>query len=362
MTDSEFRGIAKRCNQFLMGHHPRSVRERIQGIADSAYAELESDTYGRGGFLAEFEREIAELLGKEAAVFMPSGTMAQPIALRIWSDRAQNRSIAFHPTCHLELHEQMGYRELHHLEATLLGESDRLFRLEDLRAVKRPLSSLLIELPQREIGGQLPTWEELNSIIDYARETGAKVHLDGARLWECQPYYGRPYSEIVAGFDSAYVSFYKVFRGLPGAALVGPADFIEEARIWMRRQGGNLFQMFPNAISAKIGMDAKLAKIPAYVARASEVAAVLADLPGISVVPERPPTNMMHVYFDAPAERVLDAAGRIAEREKCLLLSWASETPRGTKFELWIGDAGLEIPLERIQALLTEFAQMIAAD
>jgi len=359
MTREEFNQHAAACTQSLGGHKGKSVSDRMRAIADSPYAELRTDVYGRGGFVAEFEKEIAEILGKEAAVFMPSGTMAQPIALRIWADRADNKTVAFHPTCHLELHEHMAYRELHHLEAELLGEPDRLFTLDDLKAVDRPLSSLLIELPQREIGGQLPTWSELSAITDYARALGTKVHLDGARLWECQPYFERPYSEIVAGFDSVYVSFYKIFFGLPGAALAGPADFIAEARIWMRRHGGNLVHMFPNAISAKIGMDAHMSLIPAYVAKAAEVAAILGELPGVTVVPKAPPTNMMHLHFDAPADAVLDAAGEIAIREKCALPGWAKPTARGSMVELHIADAALEIPTERLREVLAELMRIV---
>ena len=358
MIQDEFYASAMACTHFLPDHHWRSVRERMQDIADSPHCEHRADRYGAGGFVEVFEKELAELFGKEAAVFMPSGTMAQQIALRIWADRAANNTVAFHPMCHLHTHEHMAYRELHHLEAVLLGEPDRLFTLEDLKAVERPVSSLLIEFPQRDIGGQLPTWEELGAITAYARSRGMKLHVDGARLWECAPYYRRPYKEIVADFDSVYVSFYKILFGLPGAALAGPADFIAEARIWMRRHGGNLAHMFPNAISAKIGMDKRLPLIPRYVAKAAEVASILNALDGVTVVPNHPPTNMMHLYFDAPKDELMDAVGQIAEREKCLLIAGVNDTERGRMYELSIGDAGLDIPEHRLRDLFTEMLRL----
>ncbi len=353
MTRDEFLQAAIACAESLGDHHRRTPKQRLQEIADSPYAEHARDHYGSGGFVTVLEAEIAELFGKEAAVVMPSGTMAQQIALRIWADRAGNRTVAFHPTCHLEKHEHMAYRELHGLEAILLGESDRLFTLAELEATKS-YSSLLVELPQREIGGQLPSWEELSAILSLAHKSGAKTHVDGARLWECQPFYAKPYREIVADFDSVYVSFYKVLGGLPGAALAGPADFIAEARIWMRRHGGNLANMFPIAISAKAGMDSKLPRISKYVAKASEVARLLNALPGIRTVPVEPPTNMMHVYFDASAAAMMDAVGDVAAREKCLLFSWFAEAPSGCRTELWIGDAGLDLSTERVGKLLSQ--------
>ncbi len=359
MTPDQFREAAAGCTHFLCDHHRKKLRDRFRELSESPLCDERPDNYGRGGFVEKFEREIADLLGKEAAVFMPSGTMAQPIALRIWADRANNKTIAFHPTSHLELHEHMGYRELHHLEAELLGDDSRLFTLDDLKAVEKPIGSLLIELPQREIGGQLPTWDQLRAITDYAKASGMRLHLDGARLWETQPFYGRPYREIVEAFDSVYVSFYKILRGLPGAMLAGPADFIDEARIWMRRQGGNLVVMAPNAISAKIGLDLHVHRIPDYVAKAAEIASILQEFPGVVVEPKAPPTNMMHVYLPTSAERALDACGQIAEQEKTLLFQYFAQSERGTKSEIWIGEAALDVAAERWRELFGQFVGFI---
>ena len=354
MTQEEFQAAILGCTHYLAHHYPRSVSQRMIDIAESPYAEHRSDNYGAGGFVTIFEQEIADRLGKEAAVFMPSGTMAQPIALRIWADRVNNKNVAFHPMCHLQQHEHMAYKELHHLNGILLGEVDRLFTLDDLKKVKEQIGTLLIEFPQRDLGGQLPTWEEFQAIAAYAKSKGMKLHLDGARLWECQPFYNRSYQEIAQDFDSAYVSFYKMLHGLPGAALAGPADFIAEARIWMRRHGGNLHTQFPNAISAKIGMDRHLHRIPEYVARAKEIAQVLNQIDRVTVVPFPTQTNMMHLHFDASVEALMDASGKVAREHKCLLLQHVGDngTVRGT--EISIGEAALDLTNERIKTLFTK--------
>ncbi len=358
MTQPEFIDAVLGCTHYLGHHYPRSVSQRMQDIAESPYAEHRSDNYGNGGFISIFEQEIADLLGKEAAVFMPSGTMAQPIALRIWADRAKNKNVAFHPMCHLQQHEHMAYTELHYLNGILLGEEDRLFTLDDLKAVPEDIATLLIELPQRDIGGQLPFWNELQTIIDHTKSKGMKLHLDGARLWECQPFYQRTYKEIVADFDSVYVSFYKVLHGLPGAALAGPADFIAEARIWMRRHGGNLHTMFPNVISAKIGMDRHLHRIPEYVAKANEITGILNNLNGVMASPNPAHTNMMHLSFDAEKEALLDASGQIARREKVLLIQNLNDVNGWRKTELSIGEAALDLPNHRIRELFTEMLEL----
>ena len=185
-----------------------------------------------------------------------------------------------------------------------------------------------------------------------------KLHLDGARLWECQPFYARSYQEIVADFDSVYVSFYKMLHGLPGAMLAGPKDFIDEARIWMRRHGGNLHTMFPNAISAKIGMDRHLNRISEYVAKAGEIANVLNQIDGVTVVPFPTQTNMMHLHFEASVEALMDASGKVAQQDKCLLLQHVGDngTVRGT--ELSIGEAALDLSDERIKTLFSKLILM----
>jgi threonine aldolase len=350
--------IASECDRFLIGHGPKSVRERLQSVVDSPLSLERNDHYGRGGFVSQFEEELTQLLGQQAAVFMPSGTMAQQIALRIWSDRMGVSQVAFHPTCHLEKYEHMAYKELHGLTATLVGEEHRMFTLADLEAIDIPLSTLLIELPQREIGGQLPSWQELLDICDWARSRGIRLHLDGARLWECQPFYGKTCAEIGALFDSVYVSFYKTVFGFPGAALAGPADFIEEARIWQRRHGGNLQQQSPSAISAKLGLDRHLPQIEAYVDKAREVANILRGFDQVSIVPDFPPTNMMHLYFEGERDRLFDAAMQVSTEEKVGLFFGLGDD---RKLELWIGEGALKISIEEIEKLFKRLFELANA-
>jgi len=170
--------------RFLNAWHGRPMRARLSEIADATGEDERADVYGSGERIERLEGRIAEILGAEAAVFMPSGTMAQQIALRIWSDRRGTRTVAFHPTCHLEIHEQKGYQMLHGLHGRLVGDPDRLITLSDLEGIHEPVAALLLELPQREIGGLLPAWDDLVAQTSWARERGVALHLDGARLWQ----------------------------------------------------------------------------------------------------------------------------------------------------------------------------------
>jgi threonine aldolase len=330
-----------RCERFLFGHGPQRPRAVLADLAAEAGPDEEPDRYGEGSLINDFERDVAALLGKEAAVFLPSGTMAQQIALRIWAGRGRTPTIAFHPTCHLEIHEQKGYELLHGLHGRQVGERSRLITLDDLRATPGPLAALLLELPQREIGGQLPPWSDLEAQTAWAHDQGAAVHMDGARLWESGPFYARSYAEIAGLFDSVYISFYKGIGAIAGAALTGPAPFIAEARLWQRRHGGNLVQLYPYVLSARANLRRRLAKFGAYHQRAEAVARVLSAIPGVAVKPDPPQTNMMHVYLQCDAEALLEARSEIARTERVLLFRrlFPTGVPGIAAFELAIGDA-----------------------
>src|SRR5258706_4527408 len=221
-----------RCERARSGHGRLSMRDELAALAAEAGAEEERDVYGAGKLIEDFEHEISGMLSKPAAVFMPSGTMAQQIALRLWSERRGSATVAFHPTCHLDLHEERAYHALHGLRARLVGDARALITRADLSAIHEPVAALLLELPQREIGGLLPPWEELAAQAEWAHAHGVALHMDGARLWESAPFYERSYAEVAALFDSVYLSFYKGIGGIAGAALAGPADFIAEVRVW----------------------------------------------------------------------------------------------------------------------------------
>lgn len=332
--------VFAQCERFLGGHSPRKPAQVLAEIAAEA-GEDDPDVYGQGDLIERFEREIADLLGKEAAVFLPSGTMAQQIALRVWSERKGSATFACHPTCHLELHEEKGYQRLHGLHARLTGRPTELLTMDDLCAVKEPISALLLELPQREIGGLLPEWEDLVAQTGWARERGAAAHMDGARLWEAAPYYGRSYAEIATLFDTVYVSFYKGVGAIAGAALAGPAEIIAEARVWQVRHGGRLVHLYPYVLAARAGLRRELERFSGYHERAVRIAAALASAPGVILRPNPPQTHMMHVYLKGNREKLLAASEELARTERvCLFRNlFPTEIPGYSKFELSIYDA-----------------------
>ena len=350
LNAAEQESLRRRCTIHVSGHAPPAPGAELARIGDWCQEHgWHADRYGEGELIEGFERKVATLLGKAAAVFMPSGTMAQLIALRIWCERKGIRRIAMHATSHLELHEERAYAHLHGLDATLLGARERPTEARDLAALLAksvadstgPPAALLVELPAREIGGRLPAWEEIEALSALAHDHGMRLHMDGARLWEAREYFApRSLADLCAPFDSVYVSFYKGIGALAGAMLLGPEDFIAEARIWRRRQGGTLVQLHPFVASAAMRLDMQLAKMPAYRARALGFAAGLSTIDGIVIDPQPPQVNLFHVHFAAPPAALTAARDRIASEDGAWLAQrfGPGNTPGWSSIEIYVGD------------------------
>ncbi len=328
------------CERTLNWHGNRKAAELLAEIpADSVI-----DRYGVGGAVEALEDEMRTVLGKPAVVFMPAGTMAQQIALRIHADKRRTRAFAFHPTSHLELHEDKAYERLHGLVGVAIGDARELITLDALRCVRERLAAVLFELPQHEIGGRLPLWTDLEAQVAFVRAQGAAVHLDGARLWECTPFYGRLPAAISALFDTVYVSLYKGLGGLAGCCLAGEEDVIAEARTWRRRHGGTLFGLWPNAASGLAALRKRLPLMPKYFEHARAIAEALRGIRSVTVVPDPPQTPMMHLHLRVDESAFLAAARRIAEDQS--VFTWArtlaGDTPSIRVVGLTVGDATLE--------------------
>jgi len=350
LNAAEQESLRRRCTIHVSGHAPPAPGAELARIGHWCQEHgWHADRYGEGELIEGFERKVATLLGKAAAVFMPSGTMAQLIALRIWCERKGIRRIAMHATSHLELHEERAYAHLHGLDATLLGARERPTEARDLAALlaksvadrtEQP-AALLVELPAREIGGRLPAWEEIEALSALAHDHGMRLHMDGARLWEAREYFApRSLADLCAPFDSVYVSFYKGIGALAGAMLLGPEDFIAEARIWRRRQGGTLVQLHPFVASAAMRLDMQLAKMPAYRARALGFAAGLSTIDGIVVDPQPPQVNLFHVHFAAPPAALTAARDQIALEDGAWLAQrfGPGSTAGSSSIEIYVGD------------------------
>ncbi|WP_454318127.1 threonine aldolase family protein [Streptomyces phaeoluteigriseus] len=343
----------------------RTIRQRLALLdaADEVYDLDESvDMYG-DGVVAALEAKVAGLLGKEDAAFFPTGTMAQQVALRCWAGRTGNPAVALHARAHPEVHERGALSQVSGLRPVRLTDEPRQPTAEEVRDCEEPFGTLMLELPLVGPGHLLPSWEELTDLVEAARERDAVVHFDGARLWESTVHFDRPLDEIAGLADSVYVSFYKSLDGFGGAALAGPSTLVEEAKAWRHRYGGTVFQQFPTALSALLGLERELPRLPSYVRHARVVAAALAGglaaagLPWSRVHPGVPHTNEFQVWLPYDADVVAEAAIRTAEETGTLLFarSWDAPVPGLAVTEIDVRGPGLEWTAEDVRTAVADF-------
>jgi threonine aldolase len=341
--------------RFLQRDVPESPAETLHRLAGLASDPL-PDSYGEFGEVEALETEVADLLGKPAAVFMPTGTMAQQCALRIWADRSGHSVVGVHGLSHLVVHEERALEAIHGVRMEHLKTEPAPLAAADLTGFPHPLAALAIELPLRDAGYLLPEWEDLVSLVEAARARHIPVHLDGARLWESQPFYDRPLAEIAALGDTVYVSFYKGLGGIAGAALAGSEDFVAEARRWQHRHGGTMVTTFPLSIAARDGLHRRIGRFAEYAARARRIAEALAHLPGVRVFPEPPHTNAFVVFIEVPTDGLREAALRLAESTGVWALApvTPAEVPGWTATEFVVGEAMADWSDDEVVALLQQ--------
>lgn len=358
--------VLPHCQHILSGAGPRrTMREVLNEIADSLDGNEYFDNYGEGDYLAAFEAEVAQLFGKEAAVFMPSGTLAQLIALRVWCGRRGNFSVAMHPTAHPEFAEHGGYHFLHGMHRLQFGApefaAERAPAAKDFETLGETPGCALLELPCRPLGGQLPPWDDLLALRDWAHARGVPLHLDGARIWSCRPFYGKSFAEIAALFDSVYVSFYKDLGGLSGAMLLGSADFIREARVWQVRHGGRLRTQGPFIAAARAGLQRTLPQIDQWVTRAQAAAEILSRFDAITINPTVPQVNFFQLYIRGDAAALTARHHALAKETGVFLFHALSPTvvPGLARTEIHCWAPAMEFDLDRLAPFVE---RLLAAD
>ncbi|WP_236053288.1 MULTISPECIES: low specificity L-threonine aldolase [Streptomyces] len=347
-----------------------TIRDRLTHLMDAAPEAYDldepADVYGNR-IVAALEERVAALLGTEAAAFFPTGTMAQQVALRCWAARTGDPTVALHPLAHPEVHERNAFSQVSGLRPVRVGGGNRLPTAAEIRGLEEPFGALMLELPLRDAGFVLPTWEELTEAVDAARERDAVVHFDGARLWECTEHFGRSLEEIAGLADSVYVSLYKSVGGFGGAVLAGPGTLIEEAKTWRHRYGGMVFQQFPTALSALVGLDRELPRLPEYVRHARVVAEALregfaaAGVPWARVHPEAPHTHEFQVWLPYEPEVAAEAAVRQGEETSVLLFAnaWDAAGPGLACTEVVVRSAGLEWTADDVRAAVRDFVDRL---
>ncbi len=295
-----------------------------------AEAEVGDDVLGDDATVKELERRTAELLGKDAAVFVPSGTMANQLAIRSLTQHGDE--MLLDADAHIYWYEAGASAALSGVICRTLSGVRGVFTSNDVRAALRPKDVhfpptrlLAIENTHNRGGGSIWPLEQIKEVCSVAREAGIRTHLDGARLWNASVATGIPETEYAKDFDSVSVCFSKGLGAPVGSALVGSMEVVESARRFRKQFGGGMRQAGIIAAGALYALDHHRERLADDHANAKRLSSGLSDIPGIRVSHDMTDTNM--VYFDVERRSAIDLTG-LLEGMNVLVLPTGEHTIR----------------------------------
>jgi len=313
-------------------------------------AEVGDEQHGDDPTVHELCDRMAALLGKEAAVFLPSSTMCNQIAI-LTHCRAGDEIIA-HESAHIITNEGGGPGALTGASVLGLRGERGQFDADTLRASFREKkrnvpTQVLLEVEQTANIGGGSVWplEKLNSVLDAAHAHGLATHMDGARLMNAVVASGVAARDMVAGCDSVWVDFTKGLGAPLGAVLCGDEAFIDEAWRWKQRLGGSMRQAGVCAAACIFALDHNIERLADDHANAKALARGLAQIPGITV--EVPETNL--VFFDTSGTGLTADELAAKLRREGIMVSTMGRYRARACTHLDVDAAGIEVALQAIR-------------
>ena len=329
-----------KCTKFVTRHKPLTQRNWLKRMEEIPEVDLDIDVYGEGPVIDILEQKMAKILGKEKALFVHKGMVGQHCAFLQWSALSGSKKIAIHPQSHIHLDESMAYQELLGLEGVMFGKMNNAIDIDDIDNLPLDLAAISIELPLRRASFKLPPWQTLLTLKKHCNTHNIPLHIDGARLFESADFWDKSYAEVAALSDSVYVSLYKTLGAAAGGIIAGDKEFIEQLIPWRSRLGGNIFTMFPYALTALWGLENYLPRVSEFNQRAIKLSELIKDKFGIQAIPDPVQSNGFIVELPISPNNLIDKALQVSENEKTWLFDSVIETENGTsRFEIQIGDA-----------------------
>ena len=267
-----------------------------------AEAEVGDDVFGEDPSARRLQERVASMLGLEAALFMPTGVMANEVAIRLWTRPGDEVLCDAHS--HVVDYELSGMAALSGvIPRTVVTERGHV-TAKDIAASKRPRSYfrsevtlLVLENTHNLAGGTVITTDDMQASIVMAHEVGLKVHVDGARLWNAAVALGCDLKDLVSGADSAMVTLSKGLCAPVGSVLCADSESIERARRIRKQFGGGMRQIGHLAAAGLVAVETMVARLAEDHDKARRLAQIAAGARGARVI--HPETNILFVHFDS---------------------------------------------------------------
>ncbi len=282
------------------------LQELMQYYTSSKF---EKDRYGEGGVVKALEETFAQLTGKEKAIFMPSGTMANQLAIAVLS--GTHSKVVVQETSHVYRDEADAAQRVFQKRLLPLAAGETFFTAEQLQskiesleqeeAFQTGIGAVSIENPVRRTNGKFVPLDEIKKINAYCKSKNIKLHLDGARIFMASAWTGIPVKEYASYFDTVYISLYKYFGASAGAVLCGSKDLIAPMHDLVKIHGGTQYGNWLNAAMALHRLNGFETRLRNAKEQAAVIFAALNQLPGVEIKPLPGGTN---IYSMALAKEI----------------------------------------------------------
>jgi threonine aldolase len=268
-------------------------------------AGIKVDRYGSGGAVAELEKKFETITGKEKAIYMPSGTMANQFAIAILS--GENTKVYVQDTSHVYRDEADAAQSVFNKRLMPLAKNQTYFTADELKQAienldkeevfKSGIGCVSIENPVRRTDGRWVPIEEIKKINEYCRSKNIKLHLDGARIYMASAWAGVAIKEYASYFDTIYISLYKYLGASAGAILCGDRSVIEKMPHLIKIHGGNMFGNWLNAAMASYRVDGCGERLQEAIKRSKEIFGSLNQIQGLKISSLENGTNLYDIKF-----------------------------------------------------------------
>lgn len=321
-----------------------------------AEAEVGDDVYGDDPTVNALQEKAAEMLGKESALFVPSGTMGNLLALLVHCSRGEE--VICGDKSHIYVNEAGGMAALGGIYPhPIQNQKDGTLRLDDILASIQPddqhrtITRLIcLENTQNICGGVPLTVEYTNEVGALAKEHGLKLHIDGARLFNAAAALGVDAKELVASADSVMFCLSKGLVAPIGSMLVGTKEFIAKAFRLRKMLGGGMRQVGVVAAAGLISLEKMTGRLGQDHARAKSLFAGLKQVAGLRLAAE-PSSNM--VYFDLEDSVALTENQIIEEmKNHGVLVDYSAPRQFRLVTHYWVDDAGVEKTVQALRDVL----------